>query len=241
MLNDKLKDLLSISEIKNGVIEIPTATKEDMMQIYSELSSSLMNCKIPHYKVIGVYIPSNAYGVENFISKQVGVNKSYTELYKSLNNLIFVINKKEDIEFAHTIGKIKIGGIEFLQAEGNITSSNNSIYFAGGKIAEALVQDINIISLERGLVLRFMIAESTSIIDFAESEFIIKNYFKSNPSSRIYQYREKFVPIRAVYDLNGLFLLKPYTEDDENRLHLIYKKKIKNKVLTKIIQKFVMA
>lgn len=237
-MNSRLKDLLSISEVKDGILEILTATREDMIQLYDLLSNALMNCKIPHYKVIGAYIPGNAYGIENFISKQAGVNKSYTELYKALNNLIFATNENECTNFySYNLDLTKVEDIGFLQAEGYITSSNDAIYFKGGKEAKALVENVEIVSLNRGLVLQFMIAKSTSIIDFTESEFLIKNYFKSNNMTN--QYLDKLVPIRAVYDLNRMFLLKPYIYEDGNKLYFIYKKKINEKVLTKIIQNFI--
>ncbi len=160
----------------------------------------------------------------DYITKPSGVSKSYTEILCAFNDLVFSKGGGEPDINAGSLEGDSLGFIRAIEKE--ITSSNKSLYYSGegiSSIAEALVEDIDIIKFSTsGKQLKLVIKRDIGIIDFTDKWTICKHDYK---------------PVRAVYDLNNIFCVMLPKQGDKE-IHLVYKKKINEKVLEKILQDF---
>lgn len=249
MLSASVKDLLSIMDIKNGVLELPGVSVEEMKELYRIMSADLMDMKIPHYRVIAAQITGTVKPVRNVVMKQAGTNRSYVELLRLARDLIFsrgggitrALNWECPDELIDTFG--------FMQAERSVTSSNGALHFMGmgDATVESMVQDVDIMTMSgNGCTLRFITKLGTGVCEFEESERLLIDLSKYQSTVgeevsqgqrvRYTQNKSGFVPFRAIYDLNNNVMLKPYQPEDGYTLKFIYKSKISEKVFTQIIQ-----
>lgn len=220
-----LATALSNCEIKNGVLYVPDLNTEQIILLNNELRIALLENKIPHYRVVGVNIHVSGYVIDiDYITKPSGVSKSYTEILCAFNDLVFSKGGGEPDINAGSLEGDSLGFIRAIEKE--ITSSNKSLYYSGegiSSIAEALVEDIDIIKFSTsGKQLKLVIKRDIGIIDFTDKWTMCKHDYK---------------PVRAVYDLNNIFCVMLPKQGDKE-IHLVYKKKINEKVLERILQDF---
>lgn len=220
-----LATALSNCKLKNGVLSVLGLNTEQVNLLNEELRVALLENMIPHYRVVGVNIyVSGCVADIDYITKSSEVSKSYTELLRVFNELIFAEGGGEpDIKFRSD----ELSNLGFIRAiEKEITSSNNSLYYSGKgicNIAEALVKDVNIIKfLTAGRELKLVIRRNIGMFDFIDKWTMCEHEYK---------------PVRAVYDLNNIFCIMLPKKGDKN-IYFMYKKKINEKVLEKILQDF---
>jgi len=236
----RIKDLLMISEIQNGELDLMAASPDEMKKAYDILSKALMDRELPHYRVIGVVVTTNSRPAEDIVSKQKGMDKSYIELFKSLNDLVFSRGGGERDAIEWDISENGLANRGFIQAVGNINTSKNNMTFVGeGQSSlETLIQDVDILKLDSGCVFKAVTMRGTGMCDIYDSEAeLSKLKPKGSQDKRGYN-RSGLIPVRAVYDLNSIVMLKPYLPGDGTVLKFFYKQKVNEKVLNEIIHDF---
>lgn len=221
---------LAESSLENGTLRVEGLMKNEIKQLNEELRNALLNCEIPHYKVVGVNVVTggNTSSID-YITKLEGVSKSYTELFVTFDDLIYSGKYSKEENNNKLSDEINIPGTWYsLMAISNkVTSSNDTIFHTGmgmSSVANALLKNVDIIDFNRsGCAIHLIVKHGTGILDFEESSNFLKN--------------SDYKPVRAVYDLNGIFSIKLYEESDKG-IYLKYKRDINESVLLQILQEF---
>lgn len=234
---------LSISEVRNRQLIVPGANAEQMRHIHRVLQSALFQDRIPHYRPIGACIKGMVKYPSDMVTRALGVNKSYIELWRDTKDLIMAEGGgflQEDLRRS----AVEKENFAFIYAVDTATTSNNSFKFCGmgDKEARMLVRDVPVISLGEGCEVKLFLYRGTGLIDFTQARNIL--YRESGLNKVILRNKVvgdggiQFVPQRAVYSLYNNLVIQPYQEEDGNVLHLTYKCDIDEDVLTRIVQGF---
>lgn len=223
---------LEVSKVKNRELVIPGAGKEQMRKLHQVLQSALFQDQIPHYRPIGAYIKGTVKHPSDMVTRVLGVNKSYIELWRDTKDLImaegggFLQNgllgdqeKNKDFGVIYTVE--------------TATTSNGGFQFCGmgKKTASMLVKNVPVVTLVEGCEVKLFLYRGTGLIDFFQAEDLLRHLILNYDASRV-------IPQRAVYSLYNNLVLQPYREEDEDVLRFTYKCDIDEAVLTRIIQDY---
>lgn len=233
-------------EVINGNLIIPSVTSErELKQISDALRCIILGNKLPHWKIIGVYIQSgDSRQVPDFVTKGIGVGRSYAELLPVLRDV--VVQKGGGIPYE--LGKAQS---EYEQVNGeqvshvistrdDVATDNNSLVYecSGEESVKCLIQNVNIVNFDKGSAkLRLLLYKGTGTVSFEEASAVIRS-FKVNASELVNpENLPGYVPFSQVYDLTTSILVKVFMPGDGN-IKLFYKKKIDERVLQSILQEF---
>lgn len=222
------------SKIVNGVLSLSAVSPERVHEFRTKLREDILLARVPHYRAIGVRVD----GVRkaDIVSKPSGVNKSYTELFAALRDVVLA---EGDAGVASIEEKIYYNNMEVLQGSEkgcsflkaineDVNSSNGSIFYMNGGLsmkARMLVKNIDIIRLQNlSASLNLVIRKDTGLHDFSETGKDLRN--------------TDYVPLRAVYDLNNIICVSGY-DDGSTDVKFMYKRDVDEDVLYKIVLDYI--
>lgn len=233
------RDIMQVSEVHNGVLELPGLSSDEMMQCYKKLSYDIMQREIPHFRVIGVKFGNTVGSGDRITDKAMGLDKSYVEVFSSLQKLVYaegggikrIPDNNKEVEALLNTESDKFAFLGSMSS--NVESSNDSIVYLGcgdSAVAKAMVTNIPVVRTTGTSSINIIAMKSTGLIDFSDATRLLK--------SVIGKEWKNYIPVRAVYDLNRFIILRPYAKEDGNNLHFAYKYKCDESVLTKILQDY---
>ena len=224
-----LKELLIDCRVESSVLKLNTkVSTEDLKALYELLRVDLQDGNIPHYKVVAAkYLSGGKMPPNDYVSKLRGANKSFAELYVSLQSVIIgEVFGSDDVTAEAMKQRGKYGVL--LSNETNIESDNGSLLWSGtgtNFLQESLVMKIPIIRTENvNNSIQFVVAKGKGYSDFVSCmPYLLQ--------------QEGFVPIAQYFNLSPYILLKRYKEGDIE-LGFTYKDNINESVLTKILRDY---
>lgn len=233
------RDVMQVSEVRNGVLELLGLSSDEMMQCYKELSYDIMQREVPHFRVIGVKFGNAIGNGDRITDKAIGLDKSYVELFSSLQKLVYAEgggikrapDNSSEVQELLDEGNDKFAFLGSMSSV--VESTNGSIVYLGcgnSAVAKAMVKSVPVVRTTGTSTISIIAMRSTGIVDFPDATAILKSIF-----SREWK---NYIPVRAVYDLNKFVVLKPYVKEDGNCLHFMYKYKCDESVLTRILQDY---
>lgn len=242
----KLADLMQVSSLEKGVLTIPGVETQDMQRLGSILREGLLDMNIPHYRVIGIRVMntvqagSGAVSTRNVTTKITWTNNSYLELFQTVSELAYAesggfLNQKhfEDKERINSKLGYQLG---VLRGTGDVNSANGSIcWMSESEVIKprCLLQNKSIGKMRQAAWLAMIAVRGTGVWDFIEAERKLRDI------TSLVKIDNYFVPVRAIYDLNSIMAMRPYFEEDENKLYFYYKEKCDEEVLHQILKDYI--
>lgn len=220
-MRDVLFGALAQCKVINGIVQFDDiASDEEFKKFSVRVRHDLLAGQIPHYRAVGLYVRSREItSTLNVLSKMRSVGRSYAELMPAVSKLVFAEGYGTDagLQEDSTLG--------VLYGTKEVTSSNGSLKWnqEWNRSVESLIYNQEICTLGPDCSISILLKRGTGEREYYENERLIRN--------------TNFKPLRTLYDLNDYLLLHLY-ETQSRRLHFIYKTKINDKVLEKILQEY---
>lgn len=220
-MRDVLFGALAQCKVVNGIVQFDDIASDEEFRTFSiKVRNDLLAGQIPHYRAVGLYVRSKEItSTLNVLSKMRSVGRSYAELMPVVGKLVFAegYGTDEGLQEDSTLG--------VLYGTKEVTSSNDSLCWHQdwGKSVESLVSNQEVCTLGPDCSISILLKRGTGQREYYENERILRN--------------TNFKPLRTLYDLNDYLLLHLY-EIQSRRLHFIYKDKVNDKVLEKILQEY---
>ena len=202
--------------LQNGVLRVAGLITSEIKQLNVELRNDLLKYNIPHRKVLGIHIKAlNGCWMSDFVSKVQGIEKSYVEMFVSLND--FIMNEYRRMDKKEII----------LSTNHKVETTNGSlIQISTREVVDSLIRNVPIINFEKmGSTLYLLTYHAKGMLDFSASSRILRG--------------TEYKPLRVVYDLNSVFTVKQYQEGDD-AIFFMYKREINEFVLLNILRCYAM-
>lgn len=228
-MREEFKTALANCSLQNGVLSIPSITDTETIKLVcSELRNTIIDSKLPHYKVIGMRIVSGSqHLLTDYITKTRDVSKSYAELLTATDKMIFAEARGTCPGLAGDIPSSVIDELGFVMGvESHITTSNGSLFYMGegvASVAKSLVQDLDVVDIHGNANIQFILRKGTGTFWFPDAGQFLR--------------RTQFVPVGQNYDLSTVLSVKLYEKGD-TKIYFRYKENVDESVLEKILRNY---